>query len=255
MSLTLKILRRHSEGTEKIRPLLLEEINILLRQNDSMDPRILPLMIGTGLAAYDRWNLCSSSFESRLERLRRVPPGWRLEAISGSRFWATTMLGHPAPVRAWLVELHASAAALAWDTAMHLELKLGQQLDGLSYSLHALALASLINSLQKSEEWQSIYLKMAIEMIFKEYASGIAKNILQVTEGYYNPLIEYSIEHGLPGAEILDVYDAPKQMESRTQIVILMLSAGDLGKRFQRWSALEWENNIIKSDPVVMLAF
>lgn len=257
----LKMTKTYPISTPFLQPLIKDELENLMNSEDAKSSNVLLALVGAGASAYARWNLSDTPIPTRLRRLKHVPPGWRMDALSGSRFWMASLIGKPAPVRAWLVEIYASAAALGWDAAVKFETSYGAPIASLPFALQALAINGFCYGLIDEARQLPSSLELAIPIALEGYAEGLPQNLWQriiddssgsILPQYYDALAKYWNEDGNP---VLDELGAKcgveLMMEANSTLAALIITSTDFGRRYAHAIDEKWEIALLENEPLL----
>lgn len=199
-------------GPEMARLLSFEIYRVTTSEIEHMPPMLstnreseyLRVMLGTALKAEQRWLLTGSRLQNLMGRLDLVPAGWRLDAMTGLRYWIGSLIGLPAPIRAFAAELHTVAAAFAWRTAVELERSLGRPMPGLPYAVQAVALDALTEHLP--DRFAHGWWQNGVEEALNGYANGLAIDAWaamqrETATAYtlFDAMVARSVRHGVVG--------------------------------------------------------
>ena len=166
------------------------------------------------------------------------------------------------PLRAWLVDLYCTSAALAWDATVEIESEFTYSVPALPYAFQALAINGLIHGIKLEKQTMPLYLEEALELALGGYANGFPQNlwgnIIQDTAGpvlptYYDALQKYSAIHGVPPIEALGLDKGGTIiLSSNITISLLMMTSVDVGKLYVRAVDNTWVNNLISNEPMII---
>lgn len=259
--LALRMLELHQSG-DLLLPLLRAELEYLYQGSLTQDHGLLAL-IAAGSAAYARWDYLLTPVAARLDQLSCVPLGQRFEALSGSRLWLASLPEHSPHLRAGLVELYSSAAALGWDAVTRLQALSVPAVLALQYAFQALALDGLAYGLNQHAGAPDL-LKKAMTAALREYGNGVADRLwlqlLMETAGLhlpplYNTLASHMTAHALPSFRMLRDEEDPSRLQAINELIkALVAEAGALGRRAANRTQADWTADLL-NEPLVALRF
>lgn len=173
--IAVNMVKAYPEASNLMKEILLEEIENL--STAVKDSKTFLILLNSASIAYAHWAMTSTPILTRLERLKYVSPGWRMDALSGVQYWMSSIMNRPAPVRAWLVDLYCTSAALAWDATVEIESEFTYSVPALPYAFQALAINGLIHGIKLEKQTMPLYLEEALELALGGYANGFPQNL------------------------------------------------------------------------------
>jgi hypothetical protein len=256
----LEMVSVYPEVTPVFAAALRDELALLLRGADQ--GRVPLAMVAAAFAAVSRWdhvNLPAARMASRLESL---PVQFRLDALSGVQYWAGSVMGEWAPVRAWLVELYAFAAVLAWECTVKIETHAETIVPGLDAALQGLALYGLLHGLGRAD-CVPPFLVRATEVARDGFSGGFARELWDqvvfntagpILSPHYGELVRLWNAQG--GVQI-DTIEAEESvlflLHVNTELATLVIIASDFGLRYAQHVDAAWERRLIETEPLVMI--
>ena len=259
LTTALKMTKLFPISTPFLQPLVKEEIENLTASSSISGTKLA--LISAGASAYERWNLTSTPVPTRLQRLQYVPAGWRMNALSGSQFWMASLIGQPAPVRAWLIDLYSYAAALGWDATTKLESSLDSPVPALPFAFQALALNNLINSIKNSTYNLPYGLKQALPIALEGFLEGIADRLWErtisqcagpATPKCYDALVAiWNTKEQSPIEPMGYNCKSDIIMVSNAEIGELVTKSLRIGELYAKHASSKQEESLMRNEPLV----
>lgn len=179
----------------------------------------LRVMLGAALQSERRWALSGAQLDELTARLNLVPGGWRLDAMTGLRYWMASLVALPAPVRAVAAELHAVSSAFAWRAAVRMERFLDRPMPGLPYAAQAVALEALVDGLpaRLTASWARGGVNAALDGYVNGLAIGMWDAITRGSGPLTDELVLRAAGHGVIGLRPVGT-EIPQAVETRLRL-------------------------------------
>jgi hypothetical protein len=260
----LKMIFIIPKNKDHITPIIREEIIRLIKdqRTSANGSGSLVVAVGAGYNSYRNWGMARVPFRALNDRIGFVPAGWRMEALSGLRYWIASLTGEPVPIKAYMADIFTLSATMAWDASIKIESIIGKYVVGLPYSLQAIVIEAMVEGIIKDAAQISATLQKAAEAAVEGYANGmplkIWSNIVDwsnTTYNYYDALAILSKGHGIMGISELgvDIENAvDTHLDIETELKLLRENATEFGIKYNLLRSQESFDDLLEHHSYIL---